>query len=124
MGPELKELCLAANGGHFLGVWDAMSALARAEDGFEASAGLLDLRANIVKCLETPTKRPLLKAMAEYGFCRGNHQYHITKLATNLLVLCKANHSQLVVLILTINQFLGSNRLAPRGIMSFFNRID
>jgi hypothetical protein len=29
---------------------------------------------------------------------RGNHEYHIPMLATNLLVLCKANHSQLVVL--------------------------
>ena len=69
MGPELAELCLAAYGGHFLQVQNAMNALELLKNRFEASAGLPDLTDNIVECLRTHKEtRPLLKEMAEYGF--------------------------------------------------------
>jgi hypothetical protein len=69
MGPRLAELCLAAYGGHFLTVKNAIAVLSQQESQFEASSLLPVLKANIFECLETyMSSWPLLAAMAKSGF--------------------------------------------------------
>jgi hypothetical protein len=69
MGPRLAELCLAAYGGHFLRVKNAVAKLCRQESRFKASSLLPVLRANIIECLDSGmSSRPLLEAMAKSGF--------------------------------------------------------
>jgi hypothetical protein len=69
MGPRLAELCVAAYGGHFLRVKNAIAELSQRKSRFEASSLLPDLDADIVECLDSHmSSRPLVEAMAKYGF--------------------------------------------------------
>jgi hypothetical protein len=69
MGPRLAELCLAAYGGHFLRVKDAIGRLNRNESQFSASSHIPCVTSRIIDCLDTHARtRPLLKAMAKFGF--------------------------------------------------------
>jgi hypothetical protein len=70
MGPHLAELCLAAYGGHLMIVQQAIQDLSVGKDTVVASVFLPNLRKNIIRCLRTNNakSRPLLKAMAKYGF--------------------------------------------------------
>jgi hypothetical protein len=69
MGPRLAELCVAAYGGHFLRVKNAIAELSERESRFEASSLLPDLDADSVECLDSHmSSRPLLEAMAKSGF--------------------------------------------------------
>jgi hypothetical protein len=68
MGPHLAELCLAAFGGHFMIVQQAIRYLSLEQDKAELSSFLPDLRSEIIKCLKTNNEsRPLLEAMAKDG---------------------------------------------------------
>jgi hypothetical protein len=69
MGPRLAGLCLAAYGGHFLTVENAIARLCQEESEFKASSLLPVLTANIIECLDSHmSSMPLLDAMAKSGF--------------------------------------------------------
>jgi hypothetical protein len=69
MGPRLAELCLAAYGGHFLRVRNAISDRSLQRAKFEAWSLFPDLTDNIIECLDfSMSTRPLLEAMAKSGF--------------------------------------------------------
>jgi hypothetical protein len=68
MGPRLAELCLAAYGGHFLRVQNAISELSLQQARFKALSLFPDLVSNILTCLDTDkSTRPLLEALAKSG---------------------------------------------------------
>jgi hypothetical protein len=69
MGPHLAELCLAAYGGHIWTVRNAIRGLSLGQDSVIPSLYLPDLSPKINQCLDTNRRsRPLLEAMARYGF--------------------------------------------------------